>query len=441
VASKQLLAATTPSGSTSVRLQEKNNRRRTRTRRNNWRPILTGEARNRTLDSIQKIVSALPEPTAEDLGSSLSGGAAGLAVLCSYLYRAGLDDNDNAIWFLNRAIEGVSARQMHASLFGGFVGVGWAIAHLQNEFFELEDDPNEGVDQATIDYLKRTPWEYEYDLISGPVGLGVYAFERLPKPSAITCLELVLDRIDELAERTPDGITWFTRPEFLPEFQREQCPKGYYNLGLAHGVPGVIGLLAQLCTASIGLPRAKELLTGAVSWLLSQRRRIDGESTFSSWSVPGTEQRNCRLAWCYGDAGVFSVLNLASGCLQDVAWQSEALEIAKLAAARDPKTTGVEDAGLCHGAAGLAHIFNRLFQSSGDRTFEKSANYWFEQTLELIDAPAAKSGLMEGPSDPRLLTGAAGVALALLAAVTDVEPKWDRFLLLSGRSFEKRGTF
>jgi hypothetical protein len=33
--------------------------------------------------------------------------------------------------------------------------------------------------------------------------------------------------------------------------------------------------------------------------------------------------------------------------------------------------------------------------------------------------------------DPCLLTGSAGTALALLAATTDVEPAWDRFLALS----------
>jgi hypothetical protein len=36
---------------------------------------------------------------------------------------------------------------------------------------------------------------------------------------------------------------------------------------------------------------------------------------------------------------------------------------------------------------------------------------------------------------PEFLDGAVGVALAFLAAVTPVEPNWDRMLLLSGRFF------
>jgi hypothetical protein len=34
-------------------------------------------------------------------------------------------------------------------------------------------------------------------------------------------------------------------------------------------------------------------------------------------------------------------------------------------------------------------------------------------------------------ADPGILTGAAGVALALLAATTDIEPEWDRMMLVS----------
>ena len=34
-------------------------------------------------------------------------------------------------------------------------------------------------------------------------------------------------------------------------------------------------------------------------------------------------------------------------------------------------------------------------------------------------------------ADPGLLTGATGIGLALLAAITPVEPAWDRILLVS----------
>jgi hypothetical protein len=44
------------------------------------------------------------------------------------------------------------------------------------------------------------------------------------------------------------------------------------------------------------------------------------------------------------------------------------------------------------------------------------------------------AGNIEWHPDPGFLTGAAGIALALLAATTAVEPEWDRILLASARA-------
>jgi hypothetical protein len=99
------------------------------------------------------------------------------------------------------------------------------------------------------------------------------------------------------------------------------------------------------------------------------------------------------------------------------------------------------DAGLCHGAAGLAHLFNRMFQATGDPALGEAARGWYARTLDArrpgrgIGGIAARVSESDGGSrwvaDPGLLTGAAGVALALLAGVSSVDPAWDRLLLVS----------
>src|SRR5262249_11275030 len=145
-----------------------------------------------------------------------------------------------------------------------------------------------------------------------------------------------------------------------------------------------------------------------------------------------------------GDAGVASALLLAARAVNEVEWESEALEIARRAASREHLNAGVVDAGLCHGAAGLGHVFNRLFQATGENDFKKAARYWFKQTLALrqpdrgIAGFAAYRAEFNGvpahwSDEAGLLEGAAGIALALLAACTNVEPEWDRMMLLSSR--------
>jgi lantibiotic modifying enzyme len=312
--------------------------------------------------------------------------------------------------------------------------------------FEPDDeDLNAAIDETLIDYLKRSPWEDDYDLVGGLVGIGVYALERLPRASAAKCLKVIVDRLDETAERKAEGITWLTHPDLLPEHQRAQCPNGYYNLGLAHGVPGVIALLGQVCAAGVATRKARPLLDGAVKWVLGQRLTTKPQSTFSPWiNLNDTGREDCRLAWCYGDAGIAAALLVAARSVNEVEWEREALAIARRAAMRALESAGVKDAALCHGAAGLGHVFNRLYQMSGDNDLGEAARYWFSQTIELkrkgegiAGFPAWRIRPDDGEAyweaEVGVLEGAAGVALALLAASTTVEPAWDRMLLLSAR--------
>lgn len=330
------------------------------------------------------------------------------------------------------------------SLYVGFTGVAWATAHLAGHTVDSdsEDDPNEDIDDALNGYLTRSPWADDFDLVSGLVGLGVYALERLPRPGARAMLERVIDRLHESSERTSQGITWHTSPDLLPPWQRERFPTGHYNLGLAHGVPGAIALLGHACAAGFAERKARTILSGAVPWLLAQRLPPGSAAMFPSATAPGIDRAPARSAWCYGDPGIATALLAAARGAGEIAWEHEAVALARRAADRPPDETRVVDAGLCHGAAGLGHVFNRMHQSTGDPRLAEAARSWFERTLNMRRPGEGVGGFCawqvadEGPegwvADPGLLTGAAGIGLALLAAITPIEPAWDRMLLLSG---------
>ena len=406
-----------------------------------WRPILDGTLAERARATIDDIVKALPDPSESGIANhSLAGGNAGLALLCGYLALTGYDDEENAAQFLEKAIHAVSTEQVGPTFYGGFAGIAWVAEHLQTQLQQLDEDANEEIDEVLEGFLKQSEWVDDYDLISGLVGYGVYALDRLPRPVAVKCLELIIEHLAQTAERNAEGITWRTSPELLPDHQRKDAPEGYYNVGLAHGVPGVIAFLGLACAAGIAVDKARPLLDGAVAWLLSQQL-ADADSAFPSWVVPGVESGNCRLAWCYGDAGLCAALLIAARSIGNPKWEEEAINIARRAALRPVKTVGAKDAGLCHGAAGIAHIFNRMFHATGDELFKDRAKFWFEQTLDMGRPGKGVGGYLayhpdengnEGwADDPGLLTGAAGIALALLAATTDVVPDWDRMLLVS----------
>lgn len=406
-----------------------------------WQPLLSGELKDAARESLEAIVDALAplgrEPTGEP---SLAGGTTGLALLHGYLARteSGTDDADIARRCLHHATAAVAEQPTLASLYSGLTGVGWALGHLQGCLSGLDgEDDLATIDDVLLQHLEQSPWSDNYDVISGLVGFGVYALERLPRLTAIKCLEGVIDRLAETAEHRPEGLTWWTNPAWLPPETRAKYPSGYYNLGLAHGVPGPIALLGQACAADIAVAKARPLLESAVHWLLSQQ----GPTSFAAWVGPEPAEGPARLAWCYGDPGVAAALLWAARSVQEPKWERAALEIARRAALRPQADSGVVDAGLCHGAAGLGHLFNRMFQATRESWLAETARFWFERTLAMRRPGRGIGGFeawMPGDNGDQpwvaesgLLNGATGIALALLAATSTVEPAWDRFLLIA----------
>src|SRR5262249_30350792 len=132
----------------------------------------------------------------------------------------------------------------------------------------------------------------------------------------------------------------------------------------------------------------------SVDWLLAQPPS-QGPSRFPNWSVDADHEPHygpSRVAWCYGDLGVSAALLRASRCVDEPRWEKEAIAIARKEATRFDDTTGIRDAGLCHGTAGVAHIFNRMFQATGDVLLGDASRFWFERTLMMRQDGAGIAG-------------------------------------------------
>jgi lantibiotic modifying enzyme len=411
-----------------------------------WRPILPPETAKLALRAVAGIAADLRSRLASSsLPASPSlPGDAGLALFFSYLHAARPDEglDEIAMELLDRAITATGEVPVPPGLYGGFSGVAWTVEHLRGRIYEDEegDDSGAEVAEALVEHLGLTPWQGQYDLISGLVGFGVYALERGTRPGGEECLRRVVARLAETAEHGPQGVTWLSGPELLTQRDLESFPAGNYNLGVAHGVPGVIALLALAQGAGV---ECRELLDGAVAWLLAQKLPAGAESIFSYNVAPGAEPAPTRLAWCYGDLGIAAALEVAARAVGEPGWEQEALEIARRCAARPVASSGAVDAGICHGTAGVAHLFNRLHQATGDPELREAARRWIDQTLELRQPGRGIGGYemwvpdaereLRWRDEPGFLTGSAGVGLALLAAATEVEPEWDRVLEVSGR--------
>jgi lantibiotic modifying enzyme len=418
-----------------------------------WQPIIDPEARQPYWEAIEEIERALlasplpdvsgalaePETVNPTLGSGTSGRALFFAYLDAVRQDAGA--GDHAVELLGHGIDALAQLTLGPSLYGGFCGVGWVVEHLTREFYEGDGDLTDDLHAALQGYLENAPERLHFELISGLSGFGLYLLERLPHPGAEALLARTLDHLERTAEESPDGLTWFTLNSWVPAWQRENLPDGCYNLGVAHGVPGVLGFLAAARSAGIADPRIPRLAEGTVRWLLRHRLPDGGDSVFPALAVPGQELEPTRTAWCYGDLGIAAVLLAAARAFDRPDWEEEALAAARLATRRPLQPVLAIDAGLCHGAAGLAHLFNRMYQTSGDPELAEAARDWYRRTLAMRSPGEGLAGYLawsattpddrSWKSDPGFLLGVSGIGLALLAAVSEVDPGWDRILLAS----------
>jgi lantibiotic modifying enzyme len=385
-----------------------------------WKPLVQGEDAGRLLALCFEQVRWLEMHALSLSGdASFASGLAGLALFYAQLaLTAGEGEWRRRAWdSLEEALE-IQARQEATQLgfFAGVTGIGWVVHQLSSC---LGSTATEGItrdlDEAIATAIEPGPWEWEFDLISGITGIGYYLLDHPDRSFARAQLAIVGERLDEMATRVEGGLCWLTRPQFLSEGTARSYPSGRFDLGLAHGVGGAIGFLAQVCRSGIGGARERALLRAAVRWLLGNRRQETTGSSFSRFAPPAAPF-SCRSAWCSGDPGIATVLMAAARAEADARLWREATSIGLVAASRPVDEAEVSDASLCHGSAGLCHIFNWLWQCTGEEAFRQAALFWLRETERYIGEQRAQ--------DAGLLLGRVGTTLAILAAVSGEKPIW-----------------
>ena len=413
-----------------------------------WTDGLTEIEKARALERSREIASAVRALPWDSLRpGSLAAGWAGVAVFEAYRALGGeAGAAERCLELLEPVAGSVERDGSFPAFYEGSVGAAFVLEHIRRRL--LDDGPGmlDSFDEALLDVFDHHPlgaqWLGTYDLVSGLVGIGAYAMERWPEPTGVRLLERVVLHLEATAERHEDGFAWWTPSSAVSErFQPVFGDKGYYNLGIAHGVPAVIALLAGAVRLDVCRERARPLLRGAVTWLRRWRDTAEGASRYPSWVFPDGTTQAARVAWCYGDPGVALALVAAARAESESLWWDDAVEVARASAAVPIESSGVIDAGLCHGAAGLTQVFGRLHQWIGGDDLAEAARRWLRATLAMALPGQGVGGYrtwnkfddgsLGWTDDAGLLIGSTGVGLALWSASSASEPEWDRLLMAS----------
>lgn len=419
-----------------------------------WTPLLTGSLAEQAREVILEILTALTKshPVSENTSHlnlarprsadfDLADGCAGVAI-CLAQGAAQFPDEirvDSAVDALSLACVSAGEFPWTLGLYQGLTGIAWASEYLSRLWpAEVEPDTSTEVDEVLVAALNGTEEVNEFDLLGGLTGIGLYALSRLERSWSRQAIARIISLLCARADRTLEGVAW---KDGANRSALTGFPPHSIDLGVAHGSPGVIGFLAQAHAAGVCGSDGYDLLENAVGWLSAHRLPANTGVAFPAKITAGSYAPPARNAWCYGDAGVAAVLLASASATLNPTWEREALAIARLSAQRPVGDTGVVDAGICHGAAGLAHIFNRFFQYTGDPRFERAAVRWIRRTLSMrvpnkgiaryrglrfVDS----AGKVGWRNERGFLSGAAGIALVLMSAVSAEELTWDQVLLI-----------
>lgn len=326
-----------------------------------------------------------------------------------------------------------------------YAEIGWLICFLYDKkIIDLDlnaylGDIDESLHEGMIFLLN----EKEYGLVNGAISIGKYFHYRyiLGNKTSLKYLEQFVEQLFKTSNEKEETMDWISIVDY------GLLNKGN-NLGIAHGMPGIILFLEKLYKLNIKKKLVENILIKTTNFLLSQKHSLETHKSYFydiNSEAPQTG-RDSRLAWCYGDLSVGYSLYKVSRIegMERPAVEREALEILLNTTTRtDLKETSVVDAGLCHGTSGLAHIYNRLYQDSQIDIFKDAALFWYKETFKMSKYDNEFVGFsipyylsdeekdLNREYNTSFLTGITGIGLSLLSAIYNVEPEWDKYLLLS----------
>ena len=218
------------------------------------------------------------------------------------------------------------------------------------------------------------------DYLHGAIGKGLYLMER-DNPIAKQEIAYLVEKIYDLGIKDDEGMLKWESYKYINHSYHK-----IYNLGLAHGIAGIIFFLAKALKNEIHSHLASKMLYKSIAYLRAQQLNINKQlSYFPAWINNDSKERSSsRLAWCYGDLGIGNSIYEAAKTIHSEDALKFSLDIMKHSTWRtDPADTMVNDAGICHGSAGIAHIFNRMYRNTNDEHFLHASEYWFRYTLKL----------------------------------------------------------
>jgi lantibiotic modifying enzyme len=397
-------------------------------------------------NKLKEISEILETKTEEKQEVGVLSGVSGIA-LFQFYYSKFLDEDihaDKGIETITRAVELINNGFTFPTFCTGIAGACWVLEILkEEEFIELDGGfLASDLDSYLLEAMRTDIKTENYDFLHGAMGYGYYFLKRYQNLTTEKSKKNYKNYLDELiaalkksSKKNDYGIWW----ESVLEKEEETIG---CNLSLSHGISSTVNFLSRIAEHKEFYNDVSELLEQTVRYILQHKNKDKTlTATFPNWIVEeGIPDGNSRLAWCYGDLGVGISILRAGEVLKDTQISDEAIAILKYATQRrDIEETKIMDAGLCHGAYGVFHIYNHLYRKTKDITFKEASDFWIQKALDMGIHKNGYAGYMmwrgmgeeKWKTEISLLEGIAGIGLSIISYLAPFETKWDECLLIS----------
>ncbi len=366
---------------------------------------------------------------------SLTNGLPGISLFL-FLYAYYKQDEryqEKASKLLLQSVEIVMQGNAQPTFASGLAGLGWLIEFLiQKEYIENEEILSP-LDDQLYQIMLRDFKMNNWDFFHGGLGIAFYFLKKHKKGKSLIYLKDAIQALQELREKDTNGIKW----KSLNLLNGQQS----YDYGLAHGMPSIISFLSKCCQKDVEYTTCKSLMNDAIEHLLSQKKRSqEWPNLYPCYIKNGKTKTFSRLAWCYGDLGICTSLINANKVIGKL--DTEINEIIQSLIQRTKlETNKVEDAGFCHGSAGILHLFQYIQKNVSDKiSLQQSIDYWQQVCLQFATIEEGIAGFQfykQGDANEKklqnvlgILDGVAGVGLSFLS-YQNQDFDWDECFLLS----------
>lgn len=263
--------------------------------------------------------------------------------------------------------------------------------------------------------------------VNGALGYGLYFLQRARYDQArmgLIIAELV-DGILASAIQSDKGCYWQSKlkPSTVTTY-----------LSFPHGSAAILLFLAKV--VEMGLypaTRLQRTISDAVRFLEAHRVLNDYYQFIDIVESP----HKSRLALCYGDMGIGYMLIRIGTVFANETWALNGLTLLKACTARRQESnTGVQDASVLFGATGLALLFDRVGQLTGEISMHETANFWYTEVLRYGYSSSGYAGFRAAYNQWHLHTnlafseGIIGIGCGLIKALNPNKLNFDDLIWL-----------